>query len=60
MIEEKGLDAENADKIGEFVRMNGGEELIEKLLDSKLSESKTAKQGLEDMRLSLRLMELRG
>ena len=54
MIEEKGLDAENADKIGEFVRMNGGEELIEKLLDSKLSESKTAKQGLEDMRLLLR------
>ena len=54
MIDEKGLDEESADKIEEFVRMSGGEELIEELLKSKLAESKTAKQGLEDMRLLLR------
>ena len=54
MVDEKGLDEASADKIGEFVRMNGGEELIEELLKSKLAESATAKQGLEDMRLLLR------
>ena len=52
----KGLDEESADKIGEFVRMSGGDELIEELLKSKLAESKSAKQGLEDMRLLLRYM----
>merc|ERR1719309_1277040 len=53
MVEEKGLDEESADKIGEFVRMNGGEDLIEELLKGKLGENKTAKQGLEDMKLLL-------
>ena len=53
MIDEKELDEESGDKIGEIVRMSGGEELIEELLKSKLAESKTAKQGLEDMRLLL-------
>jgi len=60
MVDEKGLDEESADKIGEFVRMSGGEELIEELLKSKLAESKTAKQGLEDMRLLLRYCDIYG
>merc|ERR1719309_1795668 len=60
MVDEKGLDEESADKIGEFVRMSGGTELIEKLLNGKLAESKIAKQGLEDMRLLLRYCELYG
>eukprot|EP00092_Neocalanus_flemingeri_P043584 GFUD01048064.1.p1 GENE.GFUD01048064.1~~GFUD01048064.1.p1 ORF type:complete len:619 (-),score=180.36 GFUD01048064.1:26-1882(-) len=60
MVDEKGLDGESADKIGEFVRMNGGEELIEELLKSKLADSKTAKQGLEDMRLLLRYCDIYG
>merc|ERR1711970_811536 len=51
MTEEKGLEEAAADRIGEFVRMSGGTELIEKLLESKLAESKSAKQGLEDMKL---------
>jgi len=60
MVDEKGLDGESADKIGEFVRMNGGEELIEELMKSKLADSKTAKQGLEDMRLLLRYCDIYG
>merc|ERR1712212_1285058 len=47
-------------RIGEYVRMSGGTELIEKLLESKLAESKSAKQGLEDMKLLLRYSSLYG
>ena len=32
MVEEKGLEAAAADRIGEWVQMSGGEELVEKLL----------------------------
>ena len=60
MGDEKGLDEESANKIGDFVRMSGGVELIEKLLNGKLAESKIAMQGLEDMRLLLRYCELYG
>merc|ERR1712212_1310896 len=47
-------------RIGEYVRMSGGTELIEKLLESKLAESKSAKQGLKDMKLLLRNSSLYG
>merc|ERR1719481_1761329 len=60
MTEEKGLDEAAADRIGEFVRMSGGEDLIEELLKGKLAESKIAKQGLEDMRLLLRYCHIYG
>jgi len=60
MVEEKGLDEESADKIGEFVQMNGGEDLIEELIKGKLGENKTAKQGLEDMKLLLRYSNIYG
>ena len=60
MTEEKGLDEAAADRIGEFVRMSGGEALIEELLGGKLAESKIAKQGLEEMRLLLRYCALYG
>lgn len=54
MIDEKGLDEATADKIGEYVRLSGGVELIEKLLnDSKLKNVKSAVQGLEEMKLLL-------
>ena len=36
MIDEKNLDAEAADKIGHFVRMSGGIDLIDTLLASDL------------------------
>ena len=34
MVDEKGLEAEAADRIGEWVQMSGGQELVEKLLGS--------------------------
>merc|ERR1719400_765367 len=60
MVDEKGLEAEAADRIGEWVQMSGGEELVEKLLGSKLAESAKAKAGLEDMALLLRYCNLYG
>ena len=36
MIDEKNLDAEAADKIGHYVRMSGGIDLIDTLLASDL------------------------
>merc|ERR1719245_2342293 len=50
MVEEKGLDPAAADRIGEYVRMSGGLELVDRLLEGPLAGSKIAKQGLEDMR----------
>ena len=60
MTEEKGLDEAAADRIGEFVRMSGGTDLIEELLKGKLAESKIAKQGLEEMKLLLNYCNLYG
>lgn len=52
MIGEKGLDPAAADRIGEFVVLNGSLELINKLLESgELSENKSAKSGLEQLRV---------
>lgn len=54
MIDEKGLNEETADKIGEYVRMNGGAELVDKLLeDTKLTKVSAALKGLESMKLLL-------
>ncbi len=36
MVEEKHLDPAAADRIGEFVRMSGGLELVEKLIAGDL------------------------
>lgn len=59
MMEEKGLPEEVADKIGEYVRLNGKIELVEKLLkDERLSKSKSAIDGLEAMRLILQYCDL--
>lgn len=60
IVEEKGLDGESADKIGEFVRMSGGCELAESLLTSTLGMSKSAKKGLEDIQLLLKYCHLYG
>jgi len=58
MVEEKGLSGEAADRIGEFVQMSGGQELVDKLLESKLANSPTAKAGLQDMQLLLSYCKL--
>ncbi|XP_047989763.1 histidine--tRNA ligase, cytoplasmic isoform X2 [Leguminivora glycinivorella] len=61
MINEKGVTLEAADKIGEYVRLNGGPELAEKLLkDEKLSKTKAAVEGLEGIKLLLHYCELFG
>merc|ERR1719347_2095637 len=58
MCEEKGLSEEAADRIGEYVKMSGGQDLVDKLLTTKLAESASAKAGLEDMRLLLNYCKL--
>uniref|UniRef100_A0A7N6BGA3 histidine--tRNA ligase n=1 Tax=Anabas testudineus TaxID=64144 RepID=A0A7N6BGA3_ANATE len=47
MVNEKGLSEEAADQIGEYVSMQGGMDLAERLLqDQKMSQSKQACAGL--------------
>ncbi|XP_077287405.1 histidine--tRNA ligase isoform X2 [Arctopsyche grandis] len=61
MIEEKGLSVEATDHIGEYVRLNGHSELIEKLLtDEKLSKSKAAQEGLDAIKLLLQYCDIFG
>lgn len=61
MIEEKGLSADQADKIGEYVQLNGGIELVEKLLeDEKLKAVPSAVKGLEGMKLLLHYCNIMG
>lgn len=52
MIEEKKIEASVADKIGEYAKLNGGAELIQKLKsDELLSKNKDAQEALDDMEL---------
>lgn len=61
MIEEKGLDEASADKIGEYVQLSGGAELVDKLLqDEKLKKIKSAVNGLEGMKLLLKYCNAMG
>ena len=61
MVEEKGLGEEVADRIGEYVKLHGGKDLLEQLLaDQKLMAVKDAQVGLEGMRLLLHYCELYG
>ena len=62
MVNEKGLDGKIADCIGHYVRMSGGAELVQTLLQDNnlLSNSKAAKDGLEAMALFLKYADLYG
>ncbi|KAI5867059.1 hypothetical protein GGS23DRAFT_553356 [Durotheca rogersii] len=52
MTEEKGLDPEIADRIGEWVVLKGQRDLLEKLWgDEKLSANESMKQGIADLDL---------
>nr|CAB3251815.1 histidine--tRNA ligase, cytoplasmic-like [Phallusia mammillata] len=56
---EKGLTEETTDKIGTYVQLSGGIDLIEKLLtDESLLKSKCAVQGLTDMKLLFNYLEI--
>jgi len=57
MTEEKGLDPAVADKIGEYVKLKGGVELLDQLVaDEALMANSNAKQGLEHMGLLFKLL----
>lgn len=59
MVGEKGLEPSVADKIGEYVKLKGGMELVESLIaDEALSKNKSAKAALEDMKLLLQYIDL--
>lgn len=51
MVNEKGLDGDVADKIGLYAQLNGGMDLIDKLLqDDALMKLPAAVKGLEDLK----------
>lgn len=59
IVQEKGLPEDVADKIGEYVILNGKSELIDKLFaDTNLTKSKSAVEGLEAMKLILKYCEI--
>ena len=59
MVEEKGLGAASADKIGEYVRLSGVRELVDNLLDDdKLKKSKAAVDGLKALKIFFDYAEL--
>ncbi|KAL7927747.1 hypothetical protein ACQKWADRAFT_317928 [Trichoderma austrokoningii] len=61
MTEEKGLDGEIADRIGEWVVLRGRHELLEKLRnDEKLSANESMKQGVADVALLFEYLEAFG
>uniref|UniRef100_A0A8C3LDX7 histidine--tRNA ligase n=1 Tax=Chrysolophus pictus TaxID=9089 RepID=A0A8C3LDX7_CHRPC len=61
MVGEKGLSPEAADRIGEYVQLHGGMDLIGQLLQGpKLSQNKLAKEGLGDMKLLFEYLTLFG
>ncbi|KAI7832901.1 histidyl-tRNA synthetase [Kickxella alabastrina] len=55
MVEDKGLDGAVADRIGEYVQLRGGAELLDKLeAMPELMASEKAREGVQDMRLFFR------
>jgi len=59
MVDEKGLDPDVADKIGDLVKLKGNREIIEQLMANP-AVAETAKQGLEDMSLLMDYLEAFG
>ncbi|GFG31095.1 hypothetical protein Cfor_04594 [Coptotermes formosanus] len=62
MVNEKGLAPSVADRIGEYVRLTGKVDLVEQLLldEFLVAESKSARDGLEAMKLFLKYCTLYG
>ena len=60
MVEEKHLNEEAADRIGNYVVKNGLGELVDELLGSDLGKNKSAKLGLEGIKTFLEYCELYG
>jgi histidyl-tRNA synthetase len=61
MTEQKGLDSSVADKIGDYVKLKGGPELLNQLeSDSLLTSHQRAKEGLSDMSILFGLLRVYG
>ena len=61
MVEDKGLSADAADKIGKYVQLCGGTELLDVLSkDSELTAIDDAKKAIEEMRLLFQYCETMG
>ena len=62
MVNEKGLSPSVADRIGEYVRLNGKMDLVERLLQDEflVAQSKSARDGLQAMKLFLKYCALYG
>lgn len=61
MVLEKGLEADIADKIGSYVKLKGGKDLLQTLLnDSLLMNNERAKQGISDMQKLFTFLECFG
>ena len=61
MVEEKALDSSAADKIGEYVKLKGGLALVDQLTkDEQLYSNKSAKAGIDDIKLLLEYIDLFG
>lgn len=60
MVEEKGLAEDVADKIGEYVKLKGGPELLTQLRSSPLAENESAKAGMDDMEILFKYLDVFG
>lgn len=61
MAEEKGLEGDVADRIGEYVQFSGGQELLAKLeAMPELMANTKAREGVEDMKLFFKYAEIYG
>ncbi|TIB32037.1 hypothetical protein E3P86_03220 [Wallemia ichthyophaga] len=61
MTDEKGLEGQVADRIGEYVKLSGSRDLLEKLkADAKMQSNDSAKKGIEEMELLFNYLEIFG
>uniref|UniRef100_A0A8C0CAB4 histidine--tRNA ligase n=1 Tax=Balaenoptera musculus TaxID=9771 RepID=A0A8C0CAB4_BALMU len=61
MVAKKGLAAEIADRIGDYVQCHGGVSLVEQMFqDPRLSQNKQALEGLGDLKLLFEYLTLFG
>ncbi len=61
MTVDKGLAEDVADKIGEYVKLKGGRDLLEKLkADEVMMSHKVASQGVKDMELLFDYLDVYG
>ncbi|RWS15807.1 histidine--tRNA ligase: cytoplasmic-like isoform X1 [Dinothrombium tinctorium] len=51
MCEDKGLNESIADRLGQYVKLNGSLQMVEELLSSDLSKNAKMREGLEEVKL---------